>query len=97
MARPFYGPYRVLPLTPTNAEVKLIDKLDSNSIFMALNRVRLCYPELPNKSWSGQKAKRSQKKSRSEQPNTISVPERTTGPVTRSLTKRAAQIQVQNT
>ena len=35
-------------LTPTNAEVKLIDKPDSNSIFAALNRVRFCYPELPS-------------------------------------------------
>ena len=58
LASPFYGPYHVLSLTPTNAEVKLIDKPDSDSIFVALNRVRLCYPELPSKSWSGQKAKR---------------------------------------
>ena len=45
LARPFYGPYRVLSLTSTNAEVKLIDKLDSECN-VALNRVRLCYPEL---------------------------------------------------
>ena len=56
LVRPFYGPYRVLSLTTTNAEVA---KLDSESIFVALNRVRLCYPELPSKSWSGQKSKRS--------------------------------------
>ena len=49
LARPFYGPYHVLSLTLTNAEVKLIDKPDSESIFVALNRVRFCYPELPSK------------------------------------------------
>ena len=56
LARPFYGPYRVISLTQTTAEVRLIDKPDSDSIFVALNRARLCYPELPNLSWSGQKS-----------------------------------------
>ena len=89
LARPFYGPYRVISLTPTNAEVKLIDKPNSDSIFVALNRVRFCYPELPSKSWSGQKSKRST--SKSKQTPAMPAPERTTGPVTRSMTKRAAQ------
>ena len=98
LARPFYGPYRVLSLTPTNAEVKLIDKPDSESIFVALNRVRLCYPELPSKSWSGQKPKRTPvKKSKQTTVTTTPVPERTTGPVTRSMSKHAAQIQTQTT
>ena len=92
LARPFYGPYRVISLTPTNAEVKLIDKPNSDSIFVALNRVRFCYPELPSKSWSGQKSKRStHKKSKSKRTTAMPAPERTTGPVTRSMTKRAAQ------
>ena len=99
LARPFYGPYRVLSLTPTNAEVKLIDKPDSDPIFVALNRVRLCYPELPSKSWSGQKSKRSHtKKSKSKQATAATpIPERTTGPVTRSMSKRAAQMQAVST
>ena len=95
LARPFYGPYRVLSLTSTNAEVKLIDKPDSESIFVALNRVRLCYPELPSKSWSGQKPKRTPGKTVKATP--VPVPERITGPVTRSMSRRAAQTQDQST
>ena len=94
LARPFYGSYRILSLTSTNAEV--IDKPDSESIFVALNRVRLCYPELPSKSLSEQKSKRSQtKKPKSERIAAIPAPECTTGQVTRSMSKRAAQMQAQ--
>ena len=39
LARPFYGPYRVVDLTPTNAEVWLIDKPEDPTNFVALNRV----------------------------------------------------------
>jgi hypothetical protein len=48
LARPFYGPYRIVDLTPTNAEVHLIDKPEDSTIFVVLNRVRLCYPNLIN-------------------------------------------------
>ena len=61
LARPFYGPYRIIDLTPTNAEGHPIDKPKDHTIFVSLNRVRLCYPELPDKSWSG-KSKRVQEK-----------------------------------
>ena len=67
LARPFYGPYRVVDVTPTNVEVRLIDRPDDPTIFVALNRVRLCYPELPDKSWSGKTRKRAQKKSQPSQ------------------------------
>ena len=72
LARPFYGPYRIVDITPTNAEVRLIDKPDGQSIFVALNRVRLCYPELPDKSWSGKTRKRTQKKSQQAEAQDIS-------------------------
>ncbi len=52
-ARPFHGPFRVLSLTPTNAEVRLVDEPKSQSIFVSLNRVRKCYEELPDQSWRG--------------------------------------------
>ena len=55
-ARPFHGPYRVVSLTPTNAEVRLVDQPSDNSIFVSLNRVRRCYEELPNVSWSGKQS-----------------------------------------
>ena len=46
-SRPFHGPYHVLLLTPTNAEVRLVDCPTSESIFVALNRVCVCYDEMP--------------------------------------------------
>ena len=45
---PYYGPYKVFSLTPSNAEVCLTDSLDDQSIFVALDRVRLCYLEMTN-------------------------------------------------
>ena len=44
LVRLFHGPYRVLNLTPTNAEVHLVDQPDSESIFVSLSRVCLCHP-----------------------------------------------------
>ena len=40
LARPFFGPFRILNITPTNVEVRLIDKPDEPSIFVSLSRVR---------------------------------------------------------
>ena len=40
-ACPFHGPYRIVNLTPTNAEVKLVDKPAKASIFVALSRLRV--------------------------------------------------------
>ena len=47
LVRPFHEPYRVLKATPNNVVVVLIYKPRDSSIFVALNRVRLCYPEQP--------------------------------------------------
>ena len=87
LARPYFGPYRVLNLTTTNAEVRLIDKPDEPSIFVSLDRVRPCYSELPNRSWSGRVSKRKRKKSLSKtvvRPFVSSELGTYTGPVTRS-------------
>ena len=35
--RAFYGPYRILTMTPTNVEVRLADKPEERSIFVALD------------------------------------------------------------
>ena len=32
LVRPFHGPYRVLSVTPSNAEVRLVDQPDSDPI-----------------------------------------------------------------
>lgn len=39
LARPYHGPYRVLSVTPTNVEARLVDEVDAESIFVAVNRV----------------------------------------------------------
>ena len=52
-ARPHHGPFRVVSVTPTNAEVVLVDKPDEDTIFVSLKRVRPCYEELPDISWIG--------------------------------------------
>ena len=37
--RPYHGPFRVVSITPTNAEVVLVDKSDEDTIFVLLKRV----------------------------------------------------------
>ena len=61
LARPYHGPYRVLNVTPTNAEVALIDRPRNPSIFVSLTRVRRCYDDMDDHSWTGND-KKSQKK-----------------------------------
>ena len=46
LARPYFGPYKVLSLSPTNAEVQLAHDSKSESIFVALKRIRRCYDEI---------------------------------------------------
>ena len=44
-ARPFHGPFRVISVTPTNVEVRLVDQPKAESIFVSLQRVRQCESE----------------------------------------------------
>ena len=53
LARPYFGPYRIVSVTSSNAEVRLVDKPDDPTIFVSLSCVRPCYSELPDSSWSG--------------------------------------------
>ena len=41
LAWPFHGPFRVLIVTPTNAEVRVVNDSKAASIFVALHRVRV--------------------------------------------------------
>ena len=86
-ARPFHGPFRVLSLTPTNAEVRLVDEPKSQSIFVSLNRVRKCYEE----SWRGSTPRKYAQIASDQQHRTIPqvVPDSYTGPMTRSRTASA--------
>ena len=52
----------MLKVTPNNVEVVLIDKPRDRSIFVALNRVRLCYPEQLEETWTGSRRRRKKKK-----------------------------------
>ena len=87
LARPYFGPYRILSVTPTNAEVRLVDKPDDPSMFISLSRVRPCYAELSNTSWSGHTRKRKRNKSAKTVPKASSS-QPYTGPITRSRAKK---------
>ena len=90
LARPYHGPYRIVALTSTNAEVKLVDSIDDPSIFVALDRLRPCYPEISDTSWTGRRKTRKRKSKRSaNNPTSRAPPEpRTAGPVTRAMARR---------
>ena len=92
LARPFHGPYRVLSVTPTNVEVQLVEDPKGGTIFVSLDRVRRCYPELRNTTWTGprKKRKRSKKFKKSTETQNTEVT-RVTGPVTRSMTRQQSE------
>jgi len=92
LARPFHGPYRILTLTPNNAEVVLVEKPNEPSIFVALNRVRLCYTEMDDTSWTGPKRKKKHRKAAKSKATEHDVtltesPPEYHGPLTRSMTQ----------
>ena len=43
LARPYHGPYRVVSLTQTNAEVRLIEYPSEPTIFVSIERLHKCY------------------------------------------------------
>ena len=88
LARPFHGPFRVLTVTPTNAEVRLVNDPTAASIFVALDRVRLCYPEQADITWTGRSRRKTAARSkRTVSDSAPSTPCICTGPVTRSMTR----------
>ena len=52
LVRPFHGPYRVVCVTTTNAEVRLVDQPGADAIilFVSLSRVCPCYSEMADVS-----------------------------------------------
>ena len=93
LARPYHGPYRVVNITPTNAEVQLIEYPSEPTIFVAIGRLRKCYPEQPNDCWLG---KRKITKRRARRPGSepavrpsLELPRR--GPITQ-LMKKASHL-----
>ena len=86
LARPYFGPYRILSLTPTIAEVRLVDQPDDSSMFISLSRVQPCYAELSDQSWSGHTRKRKRNQTAKPAPKQSSS-EPYNGPITRSRAK----------
>ena len=87
LARPFHGPYRVVHVTDTNVEARLVDRPQDPSIFVHLNRVRKCDPQQGNDVWSGPRVKRRRKK-KERAPTQDQTPAPTySGPTTRSRAK----------
>ena len=58
----FHGPYRLLYVTETNVEVRLIDRPGDDSMFVHINQVRRCYPQLGDAVWKGPRDKRNKRK-----------------------------------
>ena len=89
-ARPHCGPYKVLSLTPTNAEVQLLDCPGDMSIFVALDRVRRCYDEMTDEVWLGHGVRRKKKKQAVKHSGSPTPePAEYTGPVTRARARKS--------
>ena len=88
LSRLFHGPYRIVSLTDSNAEVQLLDMEDP--IFVSLDRVRMCPNELSNDTcWTGRSKKRAKRRKLctwliQDGTNATAC---TVGPVTRSMTR----------
>lgn len=55
-ARPFHGPYRIVTLYDTGAEVRLVDRPQDPCIHIPFDRLRVCLCEIPDESWPPAKA-----------------------------------------
>ena len=88
LARPYHGPFRVVHLTPSNAEVQLIERPQDQTIFVAIDRLRKCYQELSDRSWTGRKGNKGKRKQQCRDLIPPIESPRNTGPVTRSMARR---------
>ena len=84
LARPFHGPYRVIQVTPTNAEVHLIDQPQGESIVVALDCVRRCYPHQGDETWTESKKRRKHRSNNAPTLETSPPPQPYQGSVTHS-------------
>ena len=88
LARPYHGLYRIVAVTPTNAEVKLIERASEPSIFVAIHRLWKCYPELSDASCTGRKSRKHRSKCQAMTSPPVEPVQRRTDPVTRSMTQK---------
>ena len=61
LARPHFGPYRVIEVHPNGVTVRPVDKPTDEPIRVNMDRVTLCPKELPNESWLGKQTKSRKK------------------------------------
>ena len=59
LLHPYHGPYRVLSVTDTNVEVRLVDNPQGESMFVHLSR---CCPQQRDTVWKGPRDKRCRQK-----------------------------------
>ena len=84
--------WSVLQATPTNAEVCLVDKPKSDSIFVALEQVQRCYAEQGDTTWTGHKKHRKKSCLKgTTQPTDGEALQPHQGPVTRSRSRLQAK------
>ena len=51
LSRPFHGPYRIVKMHESGADVRPVDRPKEESIRVAFNRLRVCADEIPNEFW----------------------------------------------
>ena len=83
LTRLYHGPFRIVDLTQ-----QLIERPQDQMIFVVIDHLRRCYPELSDESWTGCKGRRSQRKRLPEDQSCSTNIHHTTGPVTRSMTRK---------
>ena len=88
LSRSFHGPCRVLTVTNTNVEVRLVDCPQDESMFVHLNWVRKCNPQQGDTVWVRSRRKRHKKKMRAtDPPQRDGAMQPYTGPFTRSCSR----------
>jgi len=51
LARPYYGPYRVIKLTSNNAYIRRVDKPEAELLLVAMDYLRRCPNEISDTFW----------------------------------------------
>ena len=95
-ARPFFGPYEVLQVTPSNVSIRLWNRPEAEPIFVSIDRVCKANDQLGEDVWTGRTTQRRPRYPRKRRekggPATATATgERHQGPVTRSQTRRQLQ------
>ena len=92
-ARPYFGPYRIFSLIPTNAKVQRVNQPNGETLLVTYTNVqRPCYQEMSDEVWAGhgkrrrhRRTERGQKAPDAEGPREdLPLSKEYTGPLTRS-------------